>query len=219
MFAVVALAVVALVLLLFGHRWIEGVRDEQRRSRSNVPDLPSGAGVAGSVAFADGKPAASARVDISWTDSAGRAGETPDVTDEAGRFAHSRLPTGAKVTEIRVSFGPLSAEADRAALAGEAPAVRAQIVLPSKFRLAGRVRRVGDREPVASAKLEFAGVSTTSDEGGGFRLEEIPASALREGRPTLRVSADGFGTLDWPLPLGDPPETYGDLTLHLEPMK
>jgi hypothetical protein len=35
----------------------------------------------------------------------------------------------------------------------------------------------------------------------------------------VRVTADGHRTLEWPLPKDDPPETYGDLTIQLEPIR
>jgi len=88
-----------------------------------------------------------------------------------------------------------------------------------EFRLAGLVRRVGDRAPVAGAKLEVAGVVATSGADGDFKLGPVPASALRDGACAVRVAADGFKPLHWPLPMSDPSETFGDLEIRLEPVK
>jgi hypothetical protein len=219
-FAVVAVGVVAIVCLLLGHRAIQGYVDDHPATRASAPDMPNSAGVAGVVTFADGSPAPSARIDITWRDSAGRLGETPAMTDERGRFAQPKFPAHAKVERIAASIGPLEAEADDTGPApGETTGSRARIVLPATFRLAGLVRNAGDRAPVAGAKLEFAGVVATSGSDGDFKMEAVPASALRDARPIVRVVADGHKTLEWPLPKDSPPESYGDLTIMLEPAK
>jgi hypothetical protein len=215
-FAVVAVGVVAIVCLLLGHKAIQGYLDDHPAKRPSAPDMPGGAGVAGVVTFADGSPAAAARIEISWRDSAGRTGETPSLTDERGRFAQPNVPARADVVKIAASLGPLSAQSDDA---GRAPGARARISLPATFRLAGLVRRAGDRTPVAGATLNVGGVGATSGADGEFKLEAIPASALRDERLVVRVSADGHRTLEWPLPKDAPAESYGDLTILLEPVR
>jgi hypothetical protein len=212
LFAVCVVALVALVCLLLGHRWLQGYLDEQHAKHpSSTPEPAAGGGVSGRVTFADGSPAASARVRVAWTDSAGRPGTTPSVTDADGRFRQGNLPVNAKVTEIGASLGPLAA--------ATAASTGAQITLPAEFRLAGLVRRRGDREPVAGAALEIAGVRATTGAAGEFAVEHVTASVLREGRPVVRITADGFHPLDWPLPKDALPETYGDVTILLESSK
>jgi hypothetical protein len=220
LFAVVVIGIVAIVCLLLGRHLLQEYVDDQKPKRPAAPDMPNSAGVAGVVTFADGAPAAGARIDIEWRDSAGRPGETPSITDGNGKFAQGNVPAHAHVMRVAASIGPLSAEADDAGPApGEKTGSRARIELPATFRLVGLVRRVGDRTPVADAKLELAGVVATSGTDGEFKLEKVPASAVRDGHPVVRVSAAGHRTLEWPLPMSDPPETYEDLTILLEPVR
>jgi len=211
LFAVCVVALVALVCLLLGHRWLQGYLDEHPSRGPSPASEVAGGGVSGRVTFADGSPVASARVRIAWTDSAGRPGATPSVTDADGRFRQGNMPVNATVTEIGASLGPLAAAT--AASAG------VTIVLPAEFRLAGLVRRRGDREPVAGAAIEIAGVRATTGAQGEFAVDHIAASALREARPVVRISAAGFQPLDWPLPKDALPETYGDVTILLESSK
>lgn len=219
LFAVCLFAAVALVCLLLGHRWLMGYLESSARSTAGVK-VPDSAGAAGAVTFADGSAAPSARIRVMWNDSAGRPGSTPALADPDGRFSVPTVPHKGTVTEIRASLGPL----ERRYTPPDAPAsnsvgVKARLVLPREFALAGRIRRAGDREPVGGAALEIAGVRAASDERGGFRVEKIPASALREERCVLQITAAGFATLAWPVPMDDLPETYGDLTILLEPAK
>jgi hypothetical protein len=221
LFALLILAAVALVCLLLGHQWLEGYLEEQKTKRPGAaPDLPSTAGVAGNVAFADGTAAAGARVTISWRDSADRPGTTPSMTNGSGVFAQGNVPMRATVTGIRATVGPLAGSADESQIRREGgSAGRARIVLPGEFRLAGLVRRAGDRAPIAGATLEVAGVRATTGADGDFRLERVAASVLRDERPVVRITAPGFAPLDWPLPKDALPETYGDLTIVMEAAK
>lgn len=220
LFAVCLFAAVALVCLLLGHRWLQRyLETSQARAASGVK-VPDSAGVAGAVTFADGTAAPSARIRVTWNDSAGRPGSTPALAGPDGQFTVPAVPSHAAVTEVRASVGPL----ERRYVPPDSPSggsvgVRARLLLPREFALAGRVRRAGDRDPVAGAALEIAGVRAASDERGGFRVEKIPASALREERCVLRITAAGFAPLDWPVPKDDLPETYGDLTILMEPAK
>ena len=213
LFAVCIVALVAIVCLLLGHRWLQGYLDEQNAKQpSTTPEPAAGGGVTGRVKFADGSPAASARVRIAWTDSAGRPGATPSLTDSDGRFRQGNVPVNATVSEISATVGPL--------VATSAPvASGAKITLPAEFRLAGLLRRRGDREPIAGATLEIAGVRATTGAQGEFAIEHVTASVLRESRPIVRIAADGFQPLDWPLPRDALPETYGDVTILLETSK
>lgn len=221
LFALLILAVVALVCLLLGHRWLEGYLEEQKAKRpAAVPGLPATAGVAGRVEFADGTPAAGARLSIAWRDSAGRPGTTPSITDGAGVFAQANLPARATVTGVRATVGPLVGSADEEQVRRDGgSAGRARIVLPREFRLAGLVRRAGDRAPIAGATLEVAGARAVTGADGDFALERVTATALREERPVVRITAQGFTPLEWPLPKDALPETYGDLTIVMEAAK
>jgi hypothetical protein len=219
-FAVCVVALVALVCLLLGHRWLQGYLDDQRAKHPPKAPEAVAAGVAGSVSFADGSPAASARIAIRWTDSAGRPGATPTVTDAEGRFRQARLPVNATVTDVGASVGPLAANAAAGALPRpDARSAPLSIVLPAEFRLAGIVRRTGDRAGVADASLEIGGARATSGADGEFAIEHVGAAALRDARPVVRVAAAGYAPLDWPLPRDALPETYGDVTILLEPSK
>ncbi len=221
LFALLILVAVALVCLLLGHQWLEGYLDEQKTKRPGAaPELPSTAGVAGNVVFADGSPAPGARVSIAWRDSAERPGATPSMTNAAGVFAQGNVPARATVTEIRATAGPLVGSADESQIRREGgSAGRATIVLPGEFRLAGLVRRAGDRAPIAGATLQVAGSRATTGADGDFQLERVTASVLRDERPVVRITAPGFAPLDWPLPKSALPETYGDLTILLEAAK
>src|SRR6185369_10611612 len=96
------------------------------------------------------------------------------------------------------------------------PPAPSRIVLPDEFKLAGMIRRTGDRTPVAGATLEIGGVKVATGNDGGFKLDHVAAAVLRADRPVVHIAAAGYAPLDWPLPLDDPPETYGDLTILLE---
>ena len=215
------LALVALVCLLLGHRAIEGYLGDQRARKSTpLPELSGTAGVAGQVVFADGSPAAGARVNVMWRDSAGRPGTTPSVTDDSGRFAQANVPMRATITEVHAVLGPLFAKAE----IGEAPregvpGTRTRIAFPGEFKLAGLVRRAGDRAAIAGAALEAATRQATSGASGEFVLDAIPATLLREERPVLRITAAGYAPLEWPLPKDALPETYGDLTILMQATK
>jgi len=220
-FTVLVVGVVALVCLLLGHRWLQGYLDEQHaKNPAAAPETAAGAGVSGRVSHADGSPAASARIAVVWRDSAGRPGATPSVTDADGRFRQGNLPVNATVAQVGATLGPLVAKADADSLprAGAAGA-GVRIVLPAEFRLAGLVRRAADREGVAGAVLAIAGARATSGAQGEFAIEHVAASALREARPIVHITADGFKPLDWPLPKDALPETYGDVTILLESSK
>lgn len=221
LFALLVLALVALVCLLLGHRWLEGYLDEQKAKRpAGAADLPATSGVAGRVVFADGTPAPGARLTIGWRDSADRPGTTPSVTDGKGVFSQANIPSRATVTAIRATLGPLVATADEAQVRRDGgSAGRAEIALPREFRLAGLVRRAGDRAPVAGAALEVSGARATTGADGDFKLEHVAASVLRDERPVVRITAQGFAPLDWPLPKDALPETYGDLTILMEAAK
>ena len=69
------------------------------------------------------------------------------------------------------------------------------------------------------AKLECAGVTATADGAGTFRLRGIHGAAFRARRLVLRVTADGFTTLDWPVPRDWLPPQYGDVALTLERLR
>jgi hypothetical protein len=218
--AVCVVGLVAIVCLLLGHKWLQGYLDDQRTKRlPAAPEPPDGA-VTGEVSFADGTPVASARISIRWKDSAGRAGDTPSLTDGSGRFRQPNVPADATLTEVRAAVGPLAVSMDGESLArADAAGGGFRLSLPAKFRLAGLVRRTGDRQPVAGATLEIAGARATSAEDGTFAVDGIAASALAEMRPVVRIAADGMKPLEWPLPKDALPETYQDLTILLEPAK
>jgi len=217
---VLVLALLVLVSLLLGHRWLSNYADTLRSKSKPDADMPSSSGVAGVVSFADGSPAAAARVAISWTDSAGRPGSTPALCDGKGRFVQPGVPAHAKITRVQASVGPLAGDADSSTLAGgDATGVRVRIALPATFRLAGLVRKSADRAAVAGAKLTIGDASATSGAAGEFKLDAVPAAVLSAGNPILHVVADGMKSLDWPLAPDDPPASYGDLQILLEPSK
>jgi hypothetical protein len=220
-FAVLVVGVVALVCLLLGHRWLQGYLDEQHTKQpKSAPEFSAGGGVSGRVTFADGSPATSIRVDVAWRDSAGRPGSTPSVTDAEGRFHQGNVPVNATTTGVGATLGPLAARADAETLPREGSrGAGVRIVLPAEFRIAGLVRRKGDREPVAGASLEIAGAHATSGAQGEFTIEHVAASALRETRPVVRIVAAGLASLDWHLPKDALPETYGDVTILMESAK
>jgi hypothetical protein len=201
---------VAIVVLLLGYRSLEDYAEKHRAEKPTAPPPPSGE-VRGFVRLADGAPAAGARVSVEWKDGDGRSGSTPALTDAEGRFRAPRLPAGATASRVVASIGPLSAASEGG---GDLA-----LSLPAAFSLRGRVRSAADRAPVVGAKLELGGVSAVAGEGGEFRLDAAPASALTAERPVLRVVAEGFKPLDWPLSKDDPPETYQDVTIRLEPDK
>jgi hypothetical protein len=210
LFAVCILGVLTIVCLLLGNRWLSNYADEQRAKHPKPVEDSSG--VTGEVVFADGSPAPFARISVAWRDSAGAPGTTPALADADGRFAARNVPPRAAVDEIRASIGPLAAKLG-------ATSGRARIQLPGAFRLAGLVRRVGDRGSISGATLRCAALETTSGRDGDFKLESVPAAALRGERPVVRVEAAGFKPLDWPLPTDYLPETYGDLTILMEAIK
>jgi hypothetical protein len=214
-------AAVAILLLLLGHHAIEGYIEKQREKHGRAEaELTDSAGVSGCVTFAGGAPAASARVSVIWKDAAGRPGSTPALANADGRFTQGNVPASGSVVEVRASVGPLFAKAPLDQLPrGGTSGVRVAIELPREFRLAGLLRRAGDRAPVAGATIEVGGVRATSGADGDFRAERIPAAVLHEGRPVVRITAAGFQPLDWPLPLDALPETYGDLTILMERAK
>jgi hypothetical protein len=218
--AVLVVGLIAILLLLLGHRALKGRLEEQRGTSSAAPAVPDTTGVAGSVSFGDGSAAANVVVSISWKDSAGRPGSTIALTGDDGVFSQGKVPWDAQVTEVRATSGPLAAAADAGSLAaGGASGPRVRVRLPAEFAIAGLVRSVGDRAAVAGATFEVAGVRAASAASGAFRIGSIPWTVLREQRPVVRVRAAGFKDLDWPLPLDAPPESYADLTILLEPSK
>lgn len=218
--AVLAVGLVALLCLLFGHRALKGHVEKQREKSSAVPPLPDTTGVSGSVTFGDGTPAPGVRVSISWRDSAGRPGSTIALTGGDGAFSQSKVPWDAEVTEVRAQSGPLAAAADAGSLGARgASGARVRMKLPDTFAIAGLVRRTGDRAPVEGAVFEVAGAKSTSGKGGEFRIESIPWSVLRGERPVVRVRTPGYADHDWPLPVDAPAESYADLTILLEPAK
>jgi hypothetical protein len=202
--------VAAIVMLLLGHEALTGYAEKSRGATAAAPPPP---GVSGTVRLADGSPAPSARVVVEWRDSEGRPGETPALPDAEGRFRAKNLPARASVGQVRASMGPLAASGPLS----EGGSI--DLALPKEFALRGRVRSSSkDAAPAAGAKLSLAGVSATADERGSFRLEGVPAAAAA-GSLVLHVEADGFRPLDWPLSKDDPPETYQDLTVRMEPVK
>jgi hypothetical protein len=205
---------IALICLLLGHNAIEGYLEKQP---PRLPDAPADSGGAGKVVYADGSPAAAARVRVDWLDSAGRPGSTPATTDAAGRIEMDRIPVKASVTEASASVGPLLGVVAGPGNGGAPAPLR--ITLPDEFKLAGMIRRAGDRSPVAGATVEIAGVKVSAGNDGGFKLDHVAAAVLRADRPIVHIAAAGYAPLDWPLPLDDLPETYGDLTILLEASK
>jgi hypothetical protein len=215
--AVLLVGLIALVFLLLGHRWLENWTDELRGRTAQKDLQPRAAGgVSGVVTRADGSPAAAARVRIGWRDSAGRPGSTPTVADANGKFSEADIPPSAQVTEIRASSGPLAATLREDGIRREGSGVRAEVKLPGEFRVAGLVRRSGDRTPVAGATLELGGVKATTSESGKFELDHVPASALGAAGGVVTITADGIRPLTWPVPPDDLPETYGDVTILVE---
>lgn len=216
--AVVVLAALALLALFLGHDALSGLaRESAKRTAAAVPVAGE---VAGRVRFADGSPAAGARIAIRWRDAAGRAGRTPALADAAGVFSQGNVPRDVAVTEVTASVGPLAATATEPPRAqGPVPGVRAVLTLPATFRIAGSVCSARDRGPVRGAALEAGGVRAVSGDAGEFALEGIPASVLRETPAVVSVAADGFVPLRWPLPKDALPETYGDVTIPLEPQR
>lgn len=221
LWTVIILALVALVALLLGHRWLDGYLETQRaRNASQTPDVSSTAGAAGQVLFADGSPAAGVRVNIVWRDSAGRAGSTPSVTDATGAFVQANVPLRSTISEVRATLGPLVAKAGAESLSRAGTAgTRAKLAFPAAFRLAGLVRRNGDRAVLPGATLDVAGLHAVAGASGEFAIDAIPAAVLRESRPVIRVAANGCSPLDWPLPKDALPEAYGDLTILMTPSK
>jgi hypothetical protein len=217
----VLVVVVALLLMLLGHRAMQGYLDRQgeKLGRAKAEETDTG-GVSGRVTYADGAPAANARVRVIWRDAAGAPGSTPALANADGRFTQGNVPISGTITEVHASVGPLVAKAPLDQLPrGGTSGVRVTIELPREFRLAGLLRRTGDREPVVGGTLAIGAVSATSGKAGEFRVERIPAAALHESRPVVHITADGYAPLDWPLPMDALPETYGDLTILMEPLK
>jgi hypothetical protein len=219
LFAVLLVGLVALVCLLLGHRAIEGWLDEQRAKKAADAPTPALSGVVGSVSRGVGAAAAGVKVRISWRDAAGRPGTTPAVTDAQGHFNQGNVPAHAELTEVRASQGPLVARLGGVDVKREGTATRADLVLPKEFRLAGLLRRSGDRAPIPGATLAIGGVTASSGASGQFVLEHVPEAALSESGGIVRIEADGFRPMDWPVPRDDLPETYGDLTILLEPSR
>lgn len=211
------LALMTIVLLLLGHRAMDGYVGGQKAKAAPRVLADAGA-VSGEVRHADGTPAAGARVTITWTDSAGRPGSTPAIAGEDGTYRQRRLPANAIVTEIRASLGPLVGRPN-SVLGANGSRGASAIALPVSFRLAGLVRRADDRSAVAGAAMSVGGVSALSGADGTFAIEGIPAAVITEDRPIVRIAAAGYQPLEWPLPKDEVPEAYGDLTIVLEPLK
>ncbi len=214
------LGVLAIISMLVGHKAIEGYVE---KTQGNAPDGAAAtptSGVSGRVTYSDGSPAAGASVSISWTDSAGRAGSTPAVAGADGSFVQTKIPEHATVLEVRAARGPIAATAKGSDLAGAgASHGGANLVLAKEFRLAGMVRRAGDRKPVAGAEIELGGARVKAGSDGDFKLDHVPWKALVSGRPVAHLSAEGYAPLAWPLPEDAPPESYGDVTILMEPLR
>jgi hypothetical protein len=221
LFAIAVIAAVALVCLLLGQRAVEGYLEEQKARHPPAPDaLHGGAGASGLVTYADASPAAGARVRVVWRDGAGRPGSTPAIADASGHFVQSNVPPGATIVEVRASIGPLLAKAVLSDAGAETKSAgNLRLVLPDEFTLAGLVRRADDRAPVSGASLDAAGIRTQSGASGDFQIAHVPASLLRVDRPVLRIEAEGLAVREWPVPRDDMPESYGDLTILMEPLR
>ncbi len=206
---ILGLAAFCLLALWLMLRYLEGYleRSAARSAQEPVqaPPPPAAGGGAvpdgprGSVRFADGAPAAGARVAAVAADGTETALGT---TGADGTFDRSGTAGGAR---LRAALGPAVADG-----AAEAP-----LTLPPTFALAGVVQHP-DRSPVAGAQVRCAGVSATTAADGRFALADVPSAALREGELALVVEREGRPPSRQRLPLDRPAPWYRDLTLRVE---
>ena len=224
---IVLLALVVVAVLLFGERALE------KPSPPNAPDSAAPADgseepadVRGHAAFADGWPAEGARVQVLWKDAAGNPGRSSAVTDGRGMFTIADLRASApmgvgvpeKLTEVQVTLGPLSAKIAASDLSGGgAPGVHVTPRFAETFRIAGLVQHIALRTAVAGARVGCAGASVVADDAGAFRLDGIPATALRDTELAVTVTADAYRPLTWKVPRHWLPPRYDDVLLLMEP--
>jgi hypothetical protein len=209
---------IAVILMLLGHRALEGYLDETPPEGSPRASTDGTRTVTGAVRWADGTPAAGAKVSLEWERTGASKGSSASVTGPDGTFGGLRPPrdigfrafgqVGPAVSESSVRNAPSSG--------ADAVDPKIDLTLPDRFTLAGLLRNSTDRAGVAGATLEIAGVRATTGKDGEFKLPDVPASSLRNGAPTVRIRAEGYRDLTWPLPMDLEPPAYGDLTILLE---
>jgi uncharacterized protein YfaP (DUF2135 family) len=127
-------------------------------------------------------------------------------TDDKGQFRLDGVPSGA--VQIAASAPGLSAQLARELPANQETAVAIELTGEASVR--GRVLSATDRRPVADASVAVAGtrLQTTTDEQGGFLLQDIPAAAVK-----LRIGAKSFMPMSVDEPLGEGERTLDDLLL------
>lgn len=197
-FAILALAIVGVALLLTGRKMFE----EMQALREPPPPGAADGGT-GSVRFADGAPAPGARVHAELVhDGATELVEIPTGPD--GRFA---VPAGA--TGLRAEFGPFAA----------APSSGADFALPATSVVAGLVQTGRERRAVAGATVRLGALRATTDADGAFRFEGVTAGDCAPLPVRIVVEAAGYAALEHTIPADARAAAYGDLALRVIPLE